>query len=290
MTLTSAHIQAPGRFGTHGLIDTHAHLDHDWYDGERDAVVQRAQDAGVTCIVTIGADIRSSEEAVRLADTYAAVYATVGIHPHDAATATEASFERLRTLAAHPRVVAIGEIGLDYYYDHSPRPVQRDVFIRQLALARETGLPFVVHNREADADIMAILRDHGRDSPGLLHAFTGDADMARECISLGYFISVGGMVTFKNAGAIRDAIASVPLERLLLETDAPYLTPVPLRGKRNEPAYVTYVAEFLAAERGIDVAEIARVTTDNARRFFRLPAEAPETYRETRVEPGSEPG
>ena len=198
------------------------------------------------------------------------MYATVGIHPHDAAKATEASYERLRELAAHPRVVAIGEIGLDYYYDHSPRAVQRDVFIRQLNLARETGLPFVVHSRDASDDIMAILRDYGKGLPGLLHAFTGSAPMADECMALGYFISVGGMVTFKNAGAIRDAIADVPLERMLLETDAPYLTPVPLRGRRNEPAYVRHVAEFIAAQWGIDVAEIAPVTTDNARRFFRL--------------------
>lgn len=289
--MTSAKNQAVQRFGRQGLIDTHAHLDHQWYDGERDAVVLRALDAGVTSIVTIGADMRSSEEAVRLAEAYPSVYATVGIHPHDAASATATSYERLRELSAHPRVVAIGEIGLDYHYDHSPRAVQRDVFIRQLALARETGLPFVVHNREADEDVMAILREYGRDLPGLLHAFTGDAKMAGECVSLGYFISVGGMVTFKNAGAIREAIAAVPLERLLLETDAPYLTPVPLRGKRNEPAYVTYVAEFLAAERGVDVAEIARVTTDNARRFFRLPAEAAGAeYVETRVDPGTAPG
>lgn len=264
--------QGPG-CGRLELIDTHAHLDHEWFDGERDEVVQRARDAGVGTIVTIGADMSTSEAAVRLAETYPSVYATVGIHPHDASGATEAAYERLKELAAHPKVVAIGEIGLDYYYDHSPRDVQRQVFIRQLALARETGLPFIIHNRDASDDVMAVLREHGRGLPGLLHAFTGDAAMAAECVEMGWYISVGGMMTFKNAEAIRSAVADVPLERILLETDAPYLTPVPLRGRRNEPAYVRYVADFLAAERGLDVTEVARVTTQNARRFFRLPDE-----------------
>lgn len=256
------------------LIDTHAHLDHDWFDGERDEIVQRALEAGVTTIITIGADLPSSEAAVKLAEKYEDVYATVGIHPHDAKTADEAAYARLRELAAHPKVVAIGEIGLDYYYDHSPRDVQRDVFIRQLDIARETGLPFVVHNRDASDDVMTVLREHGRGLPGLLHSFAGDADMAAECVAMGYYISVGGMFTFKNAGAIRDAVADVPLERILLETDAPYLTPVPLRGRRNEPAYVRHVAEFFAKERGLDPAKVARATTENARRFFRLPGHA----------------
>lgn len=253
------------------LVDTHAHLDHEWFDGERDEIVQRALDAGVRTMITIGADMPTSEAAVQLAEKYPSVYATVGIHPHDAKTADEAAYERLRELADHPKVVAIGEIGLDYYYDHSPRDVQRDVFIRQLALARETGLPFIIHNRDASGDVMMVLREHGRGLPGLLHSFTGDAAMAAECVAEGWYISLGGMMTFKNAEAIRTAVREVPLERILLETDAPYLTPVPLRGKRNEPAYVRYVAEFLAAERGLSVEEVARVTTKNARRFFRLP-------------------
>jgi len=267
--VTDLGVQGGGRCQ---LIDTHVHLDHQWFDGERDAVVQRALTAGVAAMVTIGADVGSSEAAVRLAETYPSVYATVGVHPHDASTADDAAFRRLARLAEHPKVVAVGEIGLDYYYDHSPRDVQRDVFVRQLQLARRTGLPFVVHNRDASDDIMAILREHGRGLPGLLHAFTGSAAMAAECMEMGYYISVGGMATFRNAGAIREAIRDVPLERIVLETDAPYLTPVPLRGRRNEPAYVRHVAEFLAAERGLDVAEVARVTTANARRFFRLGA------------------
>lgn len=258
------------------LIDTHAHLDHEWFDEDRDDVVRRALAAGVGAIITIGADLPSSEAAVRLAERYPSVYAAVGIHPHDAKTADEAAYARLKELAAHPKVVAIGEIGLDYYYDYSPRDVQRSVFIRQLQLAREVGLPFVVHCRDASEDVMAILREHGQGLPGLLHSFTGSPAMAEECLAMGYYISVGGMLTFKNAGAVREAVAVVPLERIVLETDAPYLAPVPLRGRRNEPAYVRHVADFLAKERGLNPAEVARVTTANARRFFRLPPRPPE--------------
>src|SRR5690606_9334665 len=286
-----------GAAGDMELIDTHAHLDHEWFDDDRDAVVQRALAAGVVTIVTIGADVPTSEAAVQLAEPYPSVYAAVGIHPHDAKTADEAAYRRLKELAAHPKVVAVGEIGLDYYYDFSPREVQREVFVRQLQLARETGLPFIAHHRDASEAVMAVLREHARGLPGLLHSFTGDAPagvlagvrgharglpgglhsfpgaaaMAAECMEMGWRSSLGGMFTFKAAGAVRDAVAEVPLERILLETDAPYLTPVPLRGRRNEPAYVRHVAEFLAAERGLDVAEVARVTTANARRLFHLP-------------------
>lgn len=252
------------------LIDTHAHLDHPRFDEDREAVIRRAWEAGFVAIVTIGSDLASSERAVALAEAHDGVFAAVGIHPHDASGATEAALERLRQLAAHPKVVAIGEIGLDYYYDYSPRPVQRDVFIRQLGLARETGLPFVIHNREADADVMAVLRDYGVGLSGVLHAFTGDEAMAAECIERGYMLSAGGMVTFPKAEAVRDVIAEVPLSALLLETDAPYLTPVPLRGRRNEPAYTRYVAEFLARERRVSVEEVASTTTANAIRLFRL--------------------
>lgn len=254
------------------LVDSHAHLDHEQFAGDLDAVIQRAQAAGVRWIVTIGSDLASSEAAVQLAASYPCVYATVGIHPHDAVQFDEDAYRRMRELAAHPRVVAIGEIGLDYYYDHSPRPVQRAAFIRQLALARETGLPFVVHNREADADTMAILRDWAPDLPGLMHSFAGSEAMLEECLAMGYMVSTGGMVTFRNADAIRAVMAQVPLDRLLVETDSPYLTPVPLRGRRNEPAYVQYVVAFLGEWRGVDPQHLAAVTTANACRFFRLPS------------------
>ncbi|OUM93358.1 MAG: hypothetical protein BAA04_05510 [Firmicutes bacterium ZCTH02-B6] len=257
--------------GLRPLVDSHAHLDHELFAGDVDAVIERARAAGVYYIVTIGADLASSEAAVRLADKYPCVYATVGIHPHDAVQLDDAAYRRLKALAAHPRVVAIGEIGLDYYYDHSPRPVQRQAFIRQLELARETGLPFVVHNREADADTLAVLRDWARDLPGLMHSFAGNEDMLAECLEMGYLVSTGGMVTFKNAEAIRSVMSRVPLDRLLVETDAPYLTPVPLRGRRNEPAFVQYVVAFLAQLRGTDPNQLAAVTTANACRFFGLP-------------------
>ncbi|MBO8142551.1 MAG: TatD family hydrolase [Firmicutes bacterium] len=259
------------RGGRAVLVDTHAHLDHELFAADQHEVIQRAREAGVCYIVTIGSDVASSEAAVRLAEQYEGVWAAVGIHPHDASGGSEEAFYRIEELARHPRVVAIGEIGLDYHYDHSPRPVQREVFIRQLELARKLDLPFVVHNREADADTMAILREHGAGMPGLLHSFAGSPDMAEECLRMGYFISTGGMVTFKKADAVREAIGRVPLDRLLLETDAPYLTPVPLRGRRNEPAFVRHVAEFVAEWRGVSFDELARITTANACRFFRLP-------------------
>lgn len=258
----------------HALVDTHAHLDHEMYDEDRDEVIARAKEAGLVAIVTIGTNVATSEAAVRLAEAHDTVYATVGIHPHEAKTATPAAYERLRALARHPRVVGIGEIGLDYHYDHSPRPVQREVFATMLGMARETGLPFVVHNREASDDVMAVLREHGRGLPGLLHAFTGSRAMAAECLDMGYHLSTGGMVTFNRAENIREVVADVPLERLLLETDAPYLTPVPLRGRRNEPAYVTHVARFLADLLGEDEAHIARTTTRNALQFFNIPQNA----------------
>lgn len=253
------------------LVDTHAHLDHAQFDADRGAVLERAWAAGLVAIITIGSDVSSSERAVALAEGHDKVYAAVGIHPHDAAAASDADFDRLRQLADHPKVVAIGEIGLDYYYDHSPRPMQRTVFIRQLQLARATGLPFVIHNREAHGDVLAVLREHGVGLKGVLHSFTGDEAMAAECIERGYMLSIGGMVTFPKAAAVRDVIAGIPLDKLMLETDAPYLTPVPLRGRRNEPAYTRYVAEFLAKERALDPAEVAAVTTANAAGLFRLP-------------------
>ncbi len=257
--------------GLSPLVDSHAHLDHEQFAGDVDEVIRRAQAAGVRVIVTIGSDLASSEAAVRLAETYPCVYATVGVHPHDATQLDDSAYARLRELARHPRVVAIGEIGLDYYYDHSPRPVQRQAFIRQLALAREAGLPFVVHNRDADDDTMAVLRDWAAGLSGLMHSFAGSAAMLEECLAMGHYVSTGGMVTFRNADNIRAVIAHVPPDRLLIETDAPYLTPVPLRGRRNEPAYVQYVAQFLAGLRGVDPLQLAAATTANACRFFRLP-------------------
>lgn len=265
------------------LIDTHAHLDHEQFAGDLDDVLERAAKAGVVQIVTIGTTVETSAQAVELAERYPQVYATVGIHPHDAASADEDAFVRLKAWADHPKVVAIGEIGLDYYYDHSPRPVQVDVFRRQLELAREVGLPIVIHSRDAAGSraayddirdvLAAVEREDGTPLAGvLLHSYTGPADMAAYFVEeLGCHLSTGGIVTFKNAGPIREVFQKVPLDRLMVETDCPYLSPEPLRGRRNEPARVRLVAEYVARLRGLDPEELARITTANARRFFRLP-------------------
>lgn len=267
------------------LVDTHAHLDHPQFADDLDEVLERAEKAGVVQIVTIGTTVETSERAVALAERYPQVYATVGIHPHDAASADEDAFARMKAWASHPKVVAIGEIGLDFYYDHSPRPVQLDVFRRQLELAREVGLPIVIHSRDAAESraaydlIRDVLTEAVQGAPGapplagvLLHSYTGPADMAAYFVEeLGCYVSTGGIVTFKNAGGVRDVFQQVPLDRVMVETDAPYLSPEPLRGRRNEPARVRIVAEYLARLRGVDPAELARITTANAGRFFRLP-------------------
>lgn len=263
------------------LIDTHAHLDHEQFAGEEAEVLQRARAAGVVQVITIGSDLATSRRAIELAETYPEVYATVGIHPHDAASADDDAFRTLASWAAHPRVVAIGEIGLDFHYDFSPRDVQRDVFRRQLRLAGQMGLPVVIHDREAHDAVMEVLEEAWAAEeegsgppcpPVVLHSFTGTWEMAARCLEKGCYLSIGGMVTFKNAAPIRDVFRRVPADRLLLETDAPYLSPEPFRGRRNEPARVRVVAEFLAALRGEDVENLAAQTTANARRFFRLPS------------------
>ncbi len=251
------------------MIDTHAHLDFPQFDPDRDAVLARARVAGVRAILTVGTDVASSRRAVALAAVHPDVYAAVGCHPHEAQTLTEAGLAELRQLAAQPRVVAIGEIGLDYYRDHSPRPVQRDVFERLLALAAEVGSPVIVHTREAHDDVLRALRGW-RGVGGVVHAYSGGMARLEEVLALGFHIGVAGPVTFPNAHELRGAVARAPLERLLLETDCPYLTPAPYRGRRNEPAYVRYVAEAVAQARGAEVDEIRQATAENAVRLFRL--------------------
>ncbi len=254
------------------LVDTHAHLDMKEYDGDRDAVVLRAREAGVSRIVSISTDAASAHETVGLAEKFEGVFASVGVHPHDAGKIRPGDLEDLLGLAAHPKVVAWGEIGLDYHYDHSPRDVQREVFRRQVALARKAGLPLIIHTREADADTLTVLGEEGaRELGGVFHCFSGDAALARAALDMGFHVSFSGIVTFKKADALRDAARLIPSDRLLVETDAPYLAPVPHRGKRNEPARVALVAACLAEVRGASVEEVARATTENAVRLFRLP-------------------
>src|SRR3990172_1225291 len=253
------------------LIDSHAHIQGKEYAGEVEAVIARAREAGVEKIIAVGGagDMSSNTEAVGLAKCFPRVYATVGMHPHDAKDVGAEELQEIKSLAAEPKVVAVGETGLDYYYNHSPREVQRRVFGQFIQLVRETDLPVVVHERDAAQDVADLLRSEGAGKlRGVIHCFTGDYEAACAYLDLGLYLSFAGIITFKNAEALRDVVRKVPLERMLVETDSPYLTPVPHRGKRNEPAYVRYVAEAIASVKGLSLEEVARVTTQNVRELF----------------------
>lgn len=256
------------------LIDSHCHVAEPEFDADRDAVLARAAAAGVTTVVCVGAVGRVDANGPTLALAGARggvrVVATVGIHPHDAATADDAALATLRRMAASDGVVALGETGLDYHYEHSPRAAQLDAFARTSALARELRLPLVVHVRDAHADAAALLRAEPPDAGAVIHCFTGDADDARRYLDLGLLLSISGIVTFRNADSLRAAVRLIPGDRLLIETDAPFLAPVPHRGKRNEPEYVRLVAETVARVRGEPFGTVAEATTANARRLFRL--------------------
>jgi TatD DNase family protein len=254
------------------LIDTHAHLDQTEFDVDRPAVIERAQAAGVEAIVAIGVTADSSAAVIRLASEYPGIYAAVGIHPNYCAEAAAGDWQRVVELASQPRVVALGETGLDQYRDHAPIELQKDYFDRHLRLSQERDLPFIVHTRDSQAEVLAMLREARLRGPlrGVMHSFTGDAAAAAECVELGMYISFAGMVTFKKSDDLRAVAASVPADRILLETDSPYLSPHPLRGKRNEPANVALTAACVAAVRGVSAEEFAAQTTANARRLFRL--------------------
>ncbi|MFQ6100131.1 MAG: TatD family hydrolase [Anaerolineae bacterium] len=258
------------------LTDSHAHLDFRQFDGDRDAVIEQAREAGVTAILNVGIDLPSSRAAMALAEQCDFIYAAVGVHPHDAKTVTPGVLDELRALARHPKVVAIGEIGLDYYRDRSPRPVQRQAFADQLALAAELELPVVIHSRDAHDDVMAILQDWVSSLPvrgieggrGVLHSYSGGPERLDEVLELSFSIGISGPVTFPKAERLRAVAVAVELGRLLVETDCPYLTPVPHRGRRNEPAYVRYVVEAVAQARGVPVEMVAEATADNLDRLF----------------------
>ncbi len=257
------------------LIDTHCHLDARALADDRAAVVARAAEAGVERIVVPMIDLSNARAVLDLADRFDGVYAAVGIHPNSAAGWRDEWLDEVRHLAAHAKVVAIGEIGLDYYWDKTPPDVQHRAFAQQLALAAELGLPVIVHNREASADLIRLLAGSslaGRAEPGVLHSFSAEWDVAEQALALGFYLGFTGPLTYKKADELRDIAARAPLDRILIETDAPYLAPHPHRGKRNEPAYVRLVAEQLAEVRGLSTAEVARATTANAERLFRLPA------------------
>jgi len=248
------------------LTDSHAHLDFAQFDADRDAVIARARQAGLVAILNVGTDLASSKAAVALAEKQDFIYAAVGFHPHAAKQVNAKVLDQLRVLTRHPKVVAVGEIGLDYYRDRSPRPVQRQAFADQLALAAELELPVIIHNREAHDDVMEALR--GWNGTGVLHSYSGGPERLEEVLELGFYVSISGPVTFPKADRLRKVAEIVPLERLLVETDCPFLTPVPRRGRRNEPALVRYVVEAVARARGVPAEVVARATADNLSRLF----------------------
>ncbi|MCC7352113.1 MAG: TatD family hydrolase [Anaerolineae bacterium] len=259
------------------LVDTHCHLDFPHFDADREVTLERARGAGIEFIVNPGSDMESSRRAVSLAGNYPDVYAAVGIHPHNALSLDAAALTELRALAQSPKVVAIGEIGLDYYRDLSPRAAQEEAFRLQLDLAAELDKPVIIHDRDAHADVARILEEwsNARGSKGgwpagVLHAFSGDRELAEAGFRWGFMVAIGGPLTFQNARRLQGLARELPLIHLVVETDAPYLSPHPYRGQRNEPARVTLVAETLAALHGLPLAEIARQTTTNARRLFRI--------------------
>jgi TatD DNase family protein len=253
------------------LFDTHCHVQQDDFDADRDELIARARAAGVTSIVAVGYSADTSLAAAELASRYDGLYAAVGIQPNSTADAATEDWDRVLALVGKPRVVALGETGLDRYRDHAPLELQQDYFDRHLRLSQQTGLPFIVHTRESEAEVLAMLREARSRGPisGVMHSFTGTAETAAECVELGMYISFAGMVTFKKSDALRAVAATVPRDRLVIETDSPYLSPHPLRGRRNEPAHLMHTAACLAGVVGMPLAEFAEQTTANARRLFR---------------------
>ena len=250
------------------LFDTHAHYDDERFDGDREALLAGMPEKNVGLIVNPGCDISSSRTAVALAESFDFVYAAVGIHPENCGDFEPGMIDQLRQMAKNPRVVAIGEIGLDYYWaENPPRELQQEVLRRQLRLAEELGLPVIIHDRDAHRDTLEMVREFPRVR-GVFHCFAGSAEMARELIKMGWMLSFNGAITFKNAKKAPEVIAAVPLEKLMIETDAPYLTPVPHRGERNDSSYVRLVAEKIAQIKGLTPEEVEKATWENGRRFF----------------------
>ena len=268
-TIDDLPVMPPGVF----LIDSHCHLDFDSFEEDLQPVIDRAHAAGVRHMITIGASgpFAANQHAIQIADTQPSVSATVGIHPHEAASVSEDLIARIESMARHPKVVAIGETGLDYHYDHSPRDRQRAAFRRFLNVAKDSDLPVSIHLRNADEDAAAIVRDEGLGSAGgVIHCFSSDTNAASNFLDLGLHISFSGIVTFRSADSVREAARAVPLDRMLVETDSPFLAPIPHRGRRNEPALVTHTAALLAEIRNQPVEQIAAATTANAEKLFHL--------------------
>lgn len=253
------------------LIDSHAHLDMEDFDADRDLVIKRALQGGVARMVTIGIDLASSIKSIEIAEQHPFIYATVGYHPHNAGEAASKELEKLKALASNPKVVAWGEIGLDFFRRHSSPDKQVEVFERQLDIASELDLPTIIHDREAHEDLLRILKKRKRRYRGVIHCFSGDYPFAMALIEMGFYISFPGTVTYKNALDTQRTASQIPLERLLVETDCPYLAPVPFRGKRNEPLYVKFTAEKIARLRRMGLEEFSEATSTNAMRLFNLP-------------------
>lgn len=251
------------------LFDSHAHLDDRKFDSDRSETIAALQKSGVSCFVNIGADMESSESSVALAEKYDFVYAAVGVHPYDAETVTDELIEKLRAMAQNKKVVAIGESGLDYHYEDADKQVQKNAFIKHIELANELDMPVIVHNRDSHQDMMDILREH-KPKNAIIHCYSGSAEMAKEIVKMGYYISFSGTVTFKNARKVQEAVAEVPLDKLLAETDSPYLCPEPERGKRNDPSKMRYTVEKLAEIKGVTFEEMARITLENAKRVYNI--------------------
>lgn len=251
------------------LFDTHVHLNAEQFEDDLSEVIERATQAGVERMVVVGFDRSTIQKALELVEAYDFIYASVGWHPVDAIDMTDEDLRWIEELSSHPKVVALGEMGLDYYWDKSPKDIQQDVFRKQIRLAKKVKLPIIIHNREATADLVTILKEEGADEVGgIMHCFSGSVEIAKECMEMNFYISLGGPVTFKNAKKPKEVAKEIPLDKLLIETDCPYLAPHPYRGKRNEPAYVKLVAEQIAELKGISLADVAKKTTENAKKIF----------------------
>ncbi|MDU9047407.1 MAG: TatD family hydrolase [Candidatus Electrothrix sp. Rat3] len=265
-------IQPSALSSGYGLIDSHCHLDMETGQDAVDDIIRSAEQCRVHTIITIGIDLASSQRAVELATTYPGVYASVGIHPHSAEEGDDAVYQQLKELATSKKVVAYGEIGLDYAKQYAPVERQRVEFSRQLELAKELELPVIIHDREAHEDTVHIIKEQGASpTSGVMHCFSGDMAFARQVLDLGLYISIPGIVTFKNASDLQKVAQNIPLDRILLETDGPFLAPVPFRGKRNRPEYLLYTAAMVAELRGISIDEVARQTSRNTKQLFSLP-------------------
>jgi TatD DNase family protein len=249
------------------LIDSHAHLEMSEFDHDRRNVIERAISAGVEYIITVGTNARLSQKAIALAAEFDNVFATVGIHPHDAAAADDEILDQMKELARQPKVVAYGEIGLDFFRNLSPRQKQIDVFSRQMKIARELNLPIIIHDRDAHEEVLRMVEESGIRR-GVFHCFSGDAEMAKKCVDLGFYVSIPGTVTFDKTKNIADVVKKIPMEYLLLETDCPYLTPVPYRGKRNEPSFIVHTAKKVAQIKSLPLQDVARAAAANTKNLF----------------------